>query len=139
MKKTTRAVRALALAIGLGLGFSPQVVADDIDFGFVTAPGPGEAPALLVTPNRTVKALHVEIVAGGKTYTFDKSNLPGGKVVRLSFARDPKVTSAEAFVRAEFTDGFVCRKEPDCVRLFELGFSIKGFLDVSLHLFLFSS
>ncbi len=107
MKKTTRAVRALALAIGLGLGFSPQVVADDIDFGFVTAPGPGEAPALLVTPNRTVKALHVEIVAGGKTYTFDKSNLPGGKVVRLSFARDPKVTSAEAFVRAEFTDGFV--------------------------------
>jgi outer membrane protein OmpA-like peptidoglycan-associated protein len=96
---------ATLLCFGLAAGGAAS--AQDLDFGYVQAPGPNEQPALIVTPTRTVTELHVEITAGGQTYTFDKANLPAGKPVKLAWKRDIKVTEAEAFVRATFADGFV--------------------------------
>jgi outer membrane protein OmpA-like peptidoglycan-associated protein len=107
LRRFPRALAGLGLALTLALGAIRPAAAQDLDFGYVPAPGPGEDPALLVTPARAVKSLHVEIEAGGKTYTFDQSNLAAGKQLRLSWKRDTSVTEAEAFVRAIFPDGFV--------------------------------
>lgn len=101
--------RSLSAALLLGaLSLAPRVaVAQDLGFGFVPSPAAGEKPALLITPERAVKELHVEITAGGKSWTFDKVNQAAGKQIRLSWDRDTSVTEAEAFVRAVFPDGFV--------------------------------
>lgn len=97
-----------ALTLGLALAWGPRpAAAQDIDLGFTQNPGPSEQPALFITPQKPVVALHVEVTAGGQTYTFDKGALPAGKLVKLAWKRDPAVTSAEAFIRVEFTDGFV--------------------------------
>ena len=81
--------------------------AQDLDFGYTPAPGPGEQPGLLVTPQRAVKTLEVSCDAGGTTYDFQKSGLQAGRLVRLEWKRDTAVTSAECFVRAIFPDGYV--------------------------------
>jgi outer membrane protein OmpA-like peptidoglycan-associated protein len=81
--------------------------AQDLDFGYTPAPGPGEKPGLLVTPQRAVKTLEVSCEAGGQTYDFEKSGLSAGKLVRLEWKRDTSVTAAECFVRAIFPDGYV--------------------------------
>lgn len=87
---------------------SPLVVAgEDLSFGYVTNPGPGEQPAFIVTPARPLSALVVEVTAGDQTYTFQKANLPAGKDVRLAWKRDESVTTATALVRADFADGHV--------------------------------
>lgn len=81
--------------------------ANDLDLGFIPNPGPNEQPALLLTPSRTVTRLEVSIEAGGKTYTFEKTNLPPGKQVRLPWTRDTSVTEATATILAVFSDGYV--------------------------------
>jgi len=81
--------------------------AQDLDFGYTPAPGPGEKPGLLVTPQRAVKTLEVNCEAGGEAYDFEKSGLAAGKLVRLEWKRDPSVTTATCFVRAIFPDGYV--------------------------------
>ena len=97
----------LALALSLAL---PAHAGDDLSFG-VPNPGAGEAPALIITPDRAVETLVVEITAGGKTYSFEKSQVPAGKDVRLSWTRDESVTEATALVRADFADGHVGQYE----------------------------
>ena len=82
-------------------------LAQDLDFGYTPAPGPGEKPGLLVTPQRAVQTLEVSCEAGGRTYDFEKSSLPAGKLVRLEWKRDTAVTEAACFVRAIFPDGYV--------------------------------
>ena len=54
---------AAVLALLLALGSAPPAQADDLAFGYVPAPGPGEQPALLVTPARTVTRMEVEVQA----------------------------------------------------------------------------
>ncbi|MDP2311457.1 MAG: OmpA family protein [Pseudomonadota bacterium] len=81
--------------------------AQDLNFGYTPAPGPGENPALLVTPTRTITALYVSIEVGGKTLEFNKKNLPAGQQIRFEWPRDAKVTHADAFIRASFADGNV--------------------------------
>jgi outer membrane protein OmpA-like peptidoglycan-associated protein len=81
--------------------------AQDLDFGYTPAPGPGENPGLLVTPQRAVKTLEVNCEAGGRTYDFEKTGLAAGKLVRLEWKRDTSVTAATCFVRAIFPDGYV--------------------------------
>ena len=102
-----RALSSAALLL-LALGGSPSPAhAADLDFGYVPAPGPGEQPALLVTPNKPISTLYVEIEAGGETYRFEESAPAVGRQLRLSWKRDPSVTSASAFVRAIYADGYV--------------------------------
>lgn len=101
---TTAAAATVALLLSLR---SLPAQGDDLAFGYVPAPGPGEQPALLVTPARAVKKMEVQVEAGGQTYTFEKTNLPAGKQVSFPWKRDPSVTEATAFVRAVFSDGFV--------------------------------
>jgi len=99
---------APCLLLAAALLFAPApAAAQDLNFGYVPSPGPGEKPALLVTPARAVKSMHVEITAGSKTYTFDKGALPADKQVSFPWPRDPAVTEASAFIRAVFPDGFV--------------------------------
>ena len=81
--------------------------ADDLDFSYVPAPGPGEKPALLLTPRRAVAYLYVEIEAGGETVTYEREDLPVGKQVRFEWKRDPRVTAATALMRVEYSDGNV--------------------------------
>jgi outer membrane protein OmpA-like peptidoglycan-associated protein len=82
-------------------------LAQDLSFGYTPAPGPGENPALLVTPTRPVAALYVQIQVGGKTLEFNKKNLAPGVQVRFEWPRDAKITHADAFLRANFADGNV--------------------------------
>lgn len=100
-------MRALALLAAAWLALSPAAHAQDLDLGYVPAPGPGEQPAILITPKKALASLVVEVEAGGQTYTFDKRNLPAGKQVRLPWRRDTSVTSATAMIRATYPDGYV--------------------------------
>lgn len=91
-----------ALALLLNVAF-----AQDLNFGYTPAPGPGENPALLVTPTRAVANLYVSIEAGGKTLEFTRKNVAAGTQLRFEWPRDTRVTTAEAFIRASFADGNV--------------------------------
>lgn len=95
------------LLLSLLLGIAQ---AADLDLGYVPNPGPGEQPALLLTPGRTVTRLEVVIEAGGKTWTFEKQNLPPGQLVRLAWTRDTSVTEAQASILAVFEDGYVAEQ-----------------------------
>jgi outer membrane protein OmpA-like peptidoglycan-associated protein len=100
-------MRPLLLCAWLALiGASPPAAAADVDLGVQTPDGK-LPPALLVTPKRAVRELHAEIVAGGRTYTFDHANVPEGKQLTLAWARDPKVTAAEVSLHIVYSDGFV--------------------------------
>ena len=98
---------ALSLAVGLLTAAARPAAAQDLDLGYVPAPGPGEQPALHITPKKAVKELHVEITAGGVDYVFDRTNLAAGKRVTLPWKRDTRVTEASAFIRAVYPDGYV--------------------------------
>ncbi len=101
-------LRSLVAAAPLAAALLPATAAAaSLDYGYVPAPGPGEQPGLLVTADAPVRELHVECEAGGRTYTFDKANVPGGKQQRFEWKRDTSVTEAQCYVRAVFTDGYV--------------------------------
>lgn len=78
--------------------------AGELAFGYAANPGPGEKPTLVITPPRAVTELTVIVEAGGERYEFNKSNLAAGAPVKLSWARDPSVTQATAWVTAVFAD-----------------------------------
>ncbi len=99
-----RKLRALVILLALGLD---PAWADDLSYGYTPAPGPGENPAVLITPNRPVASLFISIQAGSKTIELTKKNLPEGQVVRVEWPRDTKVTHADVFLRASFSDGNV--------------------------------
>ena len=80
--------------------------ASDLALGFTPNPGPGEDPALLITPARAVAELVVLVEAGGRDFEFRKQGLPAGVEQRFSWARDTAVTSVVATISAEFTDGY---------------------------------
>lgn len=80
---------------------------DDLSFGYVVHPGPGEQPAFILTPSRPITELVVQITAGDQVVDFNRTNVPAGKDLRLSWKRDESVTQATALVRAEFQDGHV--------------------------------
>lgn len=100
--------------------------AQDLSFGYTPAPGPGENPALLVTPTRTITTLYVSIEVGGKTLEFNKKNLAAGQQVRFEWPRDTSVTHADAFLRATFADGNVTETNVP------IDYQFKGQLSVDL-------
>ena len=95
------ALLACVLAAG-----SPAL-AQDMDFGYRPAPEPGEQPAFIVTPSRPVKSMQVVVTAGGKEYRFETGSVGAGTAKTFAWKRDERVTAAEAYVRAVFSDGFV--------------------------------
>lgn len=94
------------LALFLTL-FLHVAAAQDLSFNYTPAPKVGENPALIVTPQRAVKALWAEVTYGGKTLEVNKGAIPAGTAVRIEWPRDTKVTHAEVFLRVTFTDGAV--------------------------------
>lgn len=98
--------RVIFSLLGLLLS-TPLAAGEDLSFGYLTHPGPGEQPALIVTPSKPIVELVVEITAGDQVYTFQKQRLTPGADVKLSWKRDESVTNAIALVRAEFSDGHV--------------------------------
>lgn len=103
----TRSSLLVLAALSASAALPATAHASSLDYGYVPAPGPGEKPGLLVTPSAQVRELHVECEAGGRTYTFDEANVPGGKQMRFEWKRDTSVTAAQCFVRAVFADGYV--------------------------------
>jgi outer membrane protein OmpA-like peptidoglycan-associated protein len=81
--------------------------AQDLDFNYTPAPGPGENPALLITPARTVNTLFVSCEVGGKKVEQTKKGVAEGSTARFEWPRNPAVTHAECFVRASFSGGDV--------------------------------
>ena len=81
--------------------------AADLDLGYIPNPEPGEQPALLLTPSRTVTRLDVVIEAGGQSYEFHEEGLAEGVQRRFPWARDTSVTQASAYILAVFDDGYV--------------------------------
>lgn len=81
--------------------------AQDLDFGYTPAPGPGENPALLVTPTRPVAQIYVRVDAGGKITEYTRKGLQPGVQARFEWPRDTRVTHADVFIRANFADGNV--------------------------------
>lgn len=100
-------MRLAALLALLWFAATPVAQAQDLDLGYVPAPGPGEQPAILITPRKALASLEVEVEAGGQTYRFDKRNLPAGEQVRLPWRRDTAVTEATAHIVATYPDGYV--------------------------------
>lgn len=94
-------------AVLVGLLASVGWAGDDLSFGYVTNPGPGEQPALIVSTTKTIETLVVQVSAGGQIYDFEKHNVPAGKDLKLPWKRDESVTEAVAVVRADFADGHV--------------------------------
>lgn len=86
---------------------APEAIADDLNYGYIPSPGPTENPAILITPNRTVSSLYITIDAGSKHIETTKKNLAEGVQVRIEWPRDTKVTHADVFLRATYTDGSV--------------------------------
>lgn len=96
------------LAMSLAALLQPAAwAADDLSFGYVTNPGPGEQPALIISTTKPIETLVVEITAGGQTFSFEKHAVAPGKDLRLPWKRDESVTEAVALVRADFVDGHV--------------------------------
>ncbi|MEM7188563.1 MAG: hypothetical protein AAF439_03045, partial [Pseudomonadota bacterium] len=77
----------------------------DMQLGFTQAPGPGENPALLVTPPRAVAILAVSCTAGGQKHTWEETELAGGQVRRFEWPRDESVTHADCSVEIRYADG----------------------------------
>lgn len=114
-------VLAALLTLSAGSAF-----AQDLSFGYTPAPGPGENPALLVTPTRTIVTMFVSIEVGGKTLEFNKKNLAAGQQIRFEWPRDARVTHADAFIRATFSDGNVTETNVP------IDYQFKGQLSVDL-------
>ena len=115
-----------ALSLLLALCAARPALAQDIDLGYVQAPGPNEAPALFITPQKAVVSMEVTVTAGGQTYTFKKGALPAGKAVKLSWKRDTSVTEAVAAISVEFADGYVTEQSV------EISYTYGGKLSVDL-------
>ncbi|MFN7145254.1 MAG: OmpA family protein [Myxococcota bacterium] len=96
----------IALALLLNLAVS-GAAAQDLNFGFTPAPGPGENPALLVTPTRDAASIYVLVEVGEKQLEFSKKNVTAGTQLRFEWPRDTNYTHADAFIRANFKDGNV--------------------------------
>ncbi len=111
------------LAIG---ALAPDALAGDLDYGYTPAPGPGENPAILITPNRPVASLYISIEAGTKKIETTKKNLAEGVQIRVEWPRDTKVTHAEVFLRANYSDGSVTENTVP------IDYSFKGQLSVDL-------
>lgn len=125
MPISLRALRTAALLTLLAL--APVAArADDLSYGYTPAPGPGENPAVMITPNRTVASMYVEIVAGSKTIETTRKNCAEGAVVRIEWPRDTKVTHADVFIRASFADGSVTETS------IPIDYTFKGQLSVDL-------
>lgn len=92
--------------LALLLAASPAF-AQDLSYGYVPSPGPKETPAFFVTPSRAVTSLEVSCEVGGKTVEKTFSSVKSGTKVRVDFVRDTKVTHADCFVRATYSDGNV--------------------------------
>lgn len=105
MSRTRPALVALTV---LGLGAAGWAGASgDLEFGYTPNPQAGEKPALFVTPARDVDEMLVTCEVGGQDYEWTKSGLPGGKLQRFEWPRNPKHTHADCFVRVRFADGYV--------------------------------
>ena len=100
-------MRLLLAALLASLTAPAAWAGDDLSFGYVTNPGPGEQPALIISTDKPIDTLVVEVSAGGQTYTFEKTGVMPGKDLKLPWKRDESVTEAVALVRADFKDGHV--------------------------------
>ncbi|MCP4805486.1 MAG: OmpA family protein [Proteobacteria bacterium] len=86
------------------LALLASVHAADLDYGYTPNPGPGETPALFVTPARAVDELYVSCDVG-KTLEWTKKGVSGGTKLTFEFPRS--AISAECFLRVRFVDGYV--------------------------------
>jgi outer membrane protein OmpA-like peptidoglycan-associated protein len=97
----------LSIALAVGLGSASPAYAQDLEFGYRPAPEPGEQPAFIVQPTRNVAELTVVVTAGGEEFRFDGGSVGSGVQKTFAWKRDTRVTTAEAYVKAVFDDGFV--------------------------------
>ncbi len=108
-----RSLRSLLFGIAFSVALVGQLAivqpaaAQDMDFGYRPAPEPGEQPAFIVTPTRPFKEMLVVVTAGGQEYKFETGGVAAGAAKTFAWKRDERVTSAEAYVRAVFSDGYV--------------------------------
>jgi outer membrane protein OmpA-like peptidoglycan-associated protein len=83
----------------------PLALAGDLKLGYTRAPGPGENPALLVTPPRDVEVMVAQCDVGGKRHSWEESGISGGQERRFEWPRDESVTHADCSVEVRYTDG----------------------------------
>jgi len=80
--------------------------AGDLEYGFRQSLGPGEKPALMVSPPRALAELGVQCRAGGKESASERRKMAAGAVHVHEWPRDPSVTEASCLVHAIFEDGY---------------------------------
>ena len=98
--------------------------AQDLDFGVTPAPGPKESPAFFLTPGRALKSLFVDCEVGGKHIVVEKGSVSAGSKVTVSFPRNESVTTAECFVRADYSAGDVVEQSVPVEWAYKLPLSI---------------
>ncbi len=81
------------------------MMSGDLDLGYTPSPGPGEKPALFVTPTRAVDELIVACESGGKRYDWNHKGVSGG--TKLTFEMSRAATDAECEIFVRFADGMV--------------------------------
>ncbi|MCB9763669.1 MAG: OmpA family protein [Alphaproteobacteria bacterium] len=91
----------------IALALLASAFGSELDFGYTPNPGPGETPALFITPPRAVDELVVSCEAGGRTYDWTKRGVGAGQKQTFSWDRDTSVTEASCYVRVRFGDGMV--------------------------------
>ncbi len=83
----------------------PLTLAGDLDFGTLPTLEAGQVPTLFITPGRAVDVLRVSCQAGGQTWEWEESGLPGGERRTYAWTRDPSVTHADCTIKVRFADG----------------------------------
>ncbi len=89
----------------IGLLVLSLLFVSDLDLGYTPNPGPGEKPALFVTPSRDVNEIIVVCDSGGQRYDWNHKGVAGGTALRFEMSRAATSADCEIFVR--FADGMV--------------------------------
>jgi outer membrane protein OmpA-like peptidoglycan-associated protein len=79
--------------------------AGGLAFGYLPTLDQGQDPAFMVTPDTAVTLCQVVINAGGQSWKQERSGTPAGEQLTFEWPRDESVTTAEARVFCEFSDG----------------------------------
>ena len=93
---------ALLFLFGMG-----SASAQDLAMGYLPALEEGDSPTLSIVPARAVAEMQVDLEVGGQTRVYNYDNVAAGKEIIITWERNPSITSADAMIRAVFTDGFV--------------------------------
>lgn len=96
--------KLLCALLLLSGSFSSVALGNPLVLGYPSTLTDNAKPALIITPQQDVATLQVTIEVGGAMHKYTLEDLPAGVAQRIEWPRDTAITSATAYLLAEFTD-----------------------------------